>query len=73
MAKSASIEPVRNDSTWRRRSSPGRSEIKTFYNDVRTEMKKVTTPSWKEVQAHDDGGHHHGLHLRRVFLGRSTS
>jgi preprotein translocase subunit SecE len=25
--------------------------IKTFYNDVRTEMKKVTTPSFKEVQA----------------------
>ena len=25
--------------------------IKTFYNDVRTEMKKVTTPSMKEVQA----------------------
>ena len=23
---------------------------KTFYNDVRTEMKKVTTPSRKEVQ-----------------------
>ncbi len=26
-------------------------KIKTFYNDVRTEMKKVTTPSLKEVQA----------------------
>ncbi|MBS1853436.1 MAG: preprotein translocase subunit SecE [Acidobacteria bacterium] len=25
--------------------------IKTFYNDVRTEMKKVTSPSFKEVQA----------------------
>jgi preprotein translocase subunit SecE len=25
--------------------------IKVFYNDVRTEMKKVTTPSLKEVQA----------------------
>ena len=24
--------------------------IKTFYNDVRTEMKKVTAPSFKEVQ-----------------------
>jgi preprotein translocase subunit SecE len=24
--------------------------IKSFYNDVRTEMRKVTTPSWKEVQ-----------------------
>ncbi len=26
-------------------------QIKTFYNDVRTEMKKVTTPTRKEVQA----------------------
>ncbi len=25
--------------------------IKTFYNDVRTEMRKVTTPSLKDVQA----------------------
>ncbi|MGB9492147.1 MAG: preprotein translocase subunit SecE, partial [Terriglobales bacterium] len=25
--------------------------VKTFYNDVRTEMRKVTSPSWKEVQA----------------------
>jgi len=25
--------------------------IKTFYNDVRTEMRKVTAPSFKEVQA----------------------
>ncbi len=24
---------------------------KAFYNDVRTEMRKVTAPSWKEVQA----------------------
>ena len=31
------------------RSWPER--IKTFYNDVRTEMKKVTAPSRKEVQA----------------------
>ena len=29
----------------------GRSKIKTFYSDVRMEMKKVTTPSFKEVQA----------------------
>ena len=26
-------------------------KIKTFYNDVRMEMKKVTTPALKEVQA----------------------
>jgi len=25
--------------------------IKTFYNDVRTEMKKVTAPSLKDVRA----------------------
>ena len=25
--------------------------IRTFYSDVRTEMKKVTTPSFKEVRA----------------------
>ena len=25
--------------------------IKTFCNDVRTEMRKVTAPTWKEVQA----------------------
>ncbi len=25
--------------------------VKIFYNDVRTEMKKVTAPSFKEVQA----------------------
>jgi preprotein translocase subunit SecE len=31
------------------RSWPGR--IKSFYNDVRTEMRKVTAPGWKEVQA----------------------
>jgi preprotein translocase subunit SecE len=25
--------------------------IKAFYNDVRAEMRKVTAPTWKEVQA----------------------
>jgi preprotein translocase subunit SecE len=25
--------------------------IRTFYSDVRSEMRKVTAPSWKEVQA----------------------
>ena len=24
--------------------------LKSFYTDVRSEMKKVTVPSWKEVQ-----------------------
>jgi len=31
------------------RSWPER--IRTFYNDVRSEMRKVTAPSWKEVRA----------------------
>ena len=31
------------------RSWPER--VRTFYNDVRTEMRKVTSPSWKEVRA----------------------
>jgi len=31
------------------RSWPER--IKTFYTDVRTEMRKVTAPTWKEVRA----------------------
>ena len=38
-----------NAITTRLRSWPER--IKSFYNDVRTEMKKVTSPSRKEVQA----------------------
>ena len=25
--------------------------IRTFYNDVRNEMRKVTAPTWKEVRA----------------------
>jgi preprotein translocase subunit SecE len=25
--------------------------VRTFYNDVRGEMRKVTAPSWKEVRA----------------------
>ena len=32
-------------------ASPGRSGSRAFYNDVRTEMRKVTSPSRKEVQA----------------------
>ena len=33
----------------RLRSWPER--VRTFYNDVRTEMRKVTAPSFKEVRA----------------------
>jgi preprotein translocase subunit SecE len=50
MAKSAAVTAMSEGSfTERMKSWPQR--IKTFYTDVRTEMKKVTTPSRKEVQA----------------------
>jgi preprotein translocase subunit SecE len=50
MAKSAAVTAMSEGSfTERMKSWPLR--IKAFYTDVRTEMKKVTTPSRKEVQA----------------------
>ena len=50
MAKSAAVTAMSEGSfTERMKSWPLR--IKAFYSDVRTEMKKVTTPSRKEVQA----------------------
>ncbi len=49
MAKSATVERVdENSLATRLKVWPQRA--KSFYNDVRTEMKKVTTPSRKEVQ-----------------------
>ena len=36
---------------WGDRIKSWPDRIKTFYNDVRTEMKKVTAPSFKEVRA----------------------
>ena len=36
---------------WMDRIKSWPEQIKTFYNDVRTEMKKVTAPSFKEVRA----------------------
>jgi preprotein translocase subunit SecE len=48
MAKSAAIAPVHQDRLAAIKAWPQRA--KSFYNDVRTEMKKVTTPSRKEVQ-----------------------
>ena len=48
MAKSTAIEPVHESRLAALKEWPQRS--KSFYNDVRTEMKKVTTPSRKEVQ-----------------------
>jgi preprotein translocase subunit SecE len=50
MAKTAALTAAEdNKLSTQIKSWPQR--IKTFYNDVRTEMKKVTTPSRKEVQA----------------------
>jgi preprotein translocase subunit SecE len=48
MAKSAAMESVGESrlATWK--AWPQRA--KSFYNDVRTEMRKVTTPNRKEVQ-----------------------
>jgi len=48
MAKTAAIEPAREDRLATIKAWPQRA--KSFYNDVRTEMKKVTTPNRKEVQ-----------------------
>ena len=40
-----------NDDSWGGKMKSLPERIKSFYNDVRTEMRKVTAPSWKEVQA----------------------
>jgi preprotein translocase subunit SecE len=44
MATVAESEALTTIKSWPER-------IKTFYHDVRTEMKKVNNPSFKEVQA----------------------
>lgn len=49
MAKTATMAAEESGFTGQVKSWPQR--VKAFYNDVRTEMKKVTTPSRKEVQA----------------------
>jgi preprotein translocase subunit SecE len=50
MAKSITAGSAAADSlTERLKSWPER--VKTFYNDVRTEMKHVTAPSFKDVRA----------------------
>jgi preprotein translocase subunit SecE len=49
MAKTATISAEGSGITGQIKSWPER--IKTFYNDVRVEMKKVTTPNRKEVQS----------------------
>ena len=48
---SKSIAAASPDDSFGARVASWPEKIKTFYNDVRTEMKKVTTPSFKEVQA----------------------
>ena len=48
MAKSAAIEVADGSFGEKMKAWPQRA--KSFYNDVRTEMRKVTTPSRKEVQ-----------------------
>ena len=49
MAKSAIAQMAENGGIASVKSWPQR--IKSFYTDVRMEMKKVTTPSLKEVRA----------------------
>ena len=49
MAKSVAATAGSDSFGSRMKSWPER--VKTFYNDVRTEMRKVTAPSWKEVRA----------------------
>lgn len=49
MAKAAIASMEENSLAGRMKSLPQRTMA--FYNDVRTEMKKVTTPSMKEVQS----------------------
>ena len=50
MAKTATVSaPNENGVVAQVKAWPER--IKTFYNDVRVEMKKVTTPTRKEVQS----------------------
>jgi preprotein translocase subunit SecE len=50
MAKSAAVSVANNEGlSAKLKAWPQRT--KSFYTEVRTEMKKVTTPSMKEVQA----------------------
>jgi preprotein translocase subunit SecE len=49
MAKSAAME-LQGENTLGARLKAWPQRAKSFYNEVRTEMKKVTTPSRKEVQ-----------------------
>ncbi|MGH9476580.1 MAG: preprotein translocase subunit SecE [Terriglobales bacterium] len=48
MAVSAATE---NNSSGRGKVQELSRRLKSFYVDVRSEMKKVTAPGWKEVQS----------------------
>jgi preprotein translocase subunit SecE len=48
---SKSIAAANPDDNFGARVASWPEKLKTFYSDVRMEMKKVTTPSLKEVQA----------------------
>ena len=50
MAKAAAV-PATNEGSLGERLKAWPQRIKAFYTDVRTEMKKVTTPTRKEVQS----------------------
>ena len=47
----ANTAAAADDSTFGGRLKSWPERIKAFYNDVRTEMRKVTAPGLKEVQA----------------------
>jgi preprotein translocase subunit SecE len=49
--KMANTVAAANDDSWSGKMKSLPERIKSFYNDVRTEMRKVTAPSRKEVQA----------------------
>jgi preprotein translocase subunit SecE len=49
--KMANSMAAAGDSSFGGRIKSWPERVKSFYNDVRTEMRKVTTPSRKEVQA----------------------
>jgi preprotein translocase subunit SecE len=49
--KMANSIAAADDSSFAGRIKSWPERVKSFYNDVRTEMRKVTTPSRKEVQA----------------------
>jgi len=51
MAKSATVQATNATERVGNSLKGSFNRFKSFYNDVRSEMKKVTTPSRKEVQA----------------------